>query len=267
MKHTHYRTNNNHRRPDKSSYRYPKLSVVVPACNEATLLPLCLRALAAQDYKGEYEVIVVDNVSTDATSDIAKEFHTKVIYEATPGVVYARRAGFAAATGSIVASTDADTIVPTDWLSALEIVLRDSRYDGVVGAYDLWNLNSVPKKIVQTLVPLFRWIDRLCGAHFAGANFAVRKSAYDAVGGFNTDFQTGEDLDLSYRLRKAGFELKVAYYICVRTSARRLNEGVYETFSNYILKNWCSLVLLHHPHLRRLTIVREEQSEVEERIL
>lgn len=242
----------------------PKFSVVIPACNEATLLPVCLRAIRDQDYPGGVEVIVVDNASTDATADIARSFHARIQYEPTRGPVHARRAGFAAATGDIVASTDADTIVPKDWLSNFERELRDTRFDGVVGAYDLWNVNTVSKQFVQFVVPLFRIIDRLFGAHFAGANFAVRKEAYDAVGGFSTDFQTGEDFDLSYRLRKHGYKLKVAYYICVKTSARRLNEGFLFTLTNYILKNWLSLVFLHHPYLQKLSIVREEPHEVED---
>lgn len=228
------------------------------------MLPLCLKAIQRQDYKGEFEIIVVDNASTDSTAKIADSFGAKVHYESQRGVVFARIAGFKAASGTIIASTDADTIVPENWLTLIEEALRDNQYSGVIGAYTLCNVNSISKKIIQVIVPFFRTIDRFFGPHFAGANFAIYKKAYEEVGGFNTKFLTGEDLDLSYRLRKSGYKLRVSYNILVRTSARRLNEGVWTTLVNYIIRNWLSLVFFHHPFLSRVTIVREEPSEIEE---
>lgn len=248
----------------ENSKKLPKISVVIPAYNEALMLPLCLQAVTSQDYMGEVEVIVVDNCSTDATAKIARSFNAKVIKETKRGVVYARIAGFKAAKHEIIASTDADTIVPYDWLIQIEKALRNKKYAGVVGTYTLYNVNTLSKKIVKLLVPVFRTGDRLLGAHFAGANFAVRKAAYEEIGGFDTKFVTGEDLDLSYRLRKKGYKLKVAYHIKVLTSARRLNEGFWYTFINYILKNWFSLVFLHHSYFHKLSDVREKPSEIEE---
>lgn len=248
----------------KSNHNFPKISVVIPAFNESTMLPICLEAIKYQDYEGAVELIVADNASTDSTPEIAKSFGAIVKYEPHPGVVYARIAGFKAATGKIIVSTDADTITPKDWLSQIESKLRSKRYSGVVGAYTLYNTNSPTKKIIKLLIPTCRVIDRLFGAHFTGANFAVYKEAYDKVGGFDSHFQTGEDFDLSYRLRKHGYKLKVAHRICVRTSARRLNEGFWHTFANYIVKNWCSLLFFHHPYLKTLTNVREEPGEIEE---
>ncbi len=248
----------------KNNYPLPNVSVVIPAYNEATLLSCCLRAIKEQDYQGNIELIVVDNASTDKTEAIAKKFNARVVFEPTRGVVFARIAGFHAATSEIIVSTDADTVVPANWISQIVRELSDSEYAGLVGAYSICNTNTLPKKFVKLLIPIFRAIDRMVGAHFAGANFAVKKSAYMAVGGFHTGFETGEDLDLSYRLRKSGFNLKVAYHIRVKTSARRLNEGFWNTFINYIVKNWFSLVFFHHPYLRHLSVVREEPSEIKD---
>lgn len=248
----------------KINRKLPKISVVIPAFNESAMLPLCLKAVRDQDYGGEIELIVVDNASTDNTAEIAKNYQAHVLYEPKRGIVFARRAGFRQASSEIIASTDADTLVPANWLSQIEKALIDKKYSGVVGAYTLCNTNTLSKKLIKLLIPFFRTADRLLGAHFAGANFAVRKTAYNEVGGFKTEFLTGEDLDLSYRLRKRGYELKVAYHILVRTSARRLNEGFWNTFINYVLRNWFSLVFLHHPYLHKLTVVREEPNEIEE---
>lgn len=248
----------------KHNYPLPSVSIVIPAFNEAALIEYCLKSIRDQDYLGKIELIVVDNASTDQTVKIAQKYNAKIIYEATRGVVYARIRGFNQASSEIIISTDADTIVPKNWVSQIVRELSDSEYDGLVGAYSIYNTNTIAKKIVKLLIPLFRQIDRLLGAHFAGANFAVKKSAYKAVDGFQVGFETGEDLDLSYRLRKSGFNLKVNYKIKVKTSARRLNEGFWNTFINYIVRNWFSLVFFHHPYLRSLTVVREEASEIKD---
>ncbi len=245
----------------------PFISVVIPAYNESTMLPLCLESVINQDYKGEFEIIVVDNASTDNTPKIAKQFkEVKLLKETKIGVSYARARGFEYAKGEVIASTDADTIVPRNWLTLISQDLNDESISGLVGAYELCNTNTFSKKFVQKMIPTFRAIDYLLGAHFAGANFVVRKDVYMDVGGFDHSFVTGEDLDLSYRIRKAGHKLKVAYHIKVKTSARRLNEGFWYTFLNYILKNWFSLVFFHHPYLQKLTAVRERPKEVEEYI-
>jgi glycosyltransferase involved in cell wall biosynthesis len=242
----------------------PKISVVIPALNEAAMLPLCLHALQEQDYLGRVEIIVVDNGSTDDTAAIAQSFGARVVREQKRGIVVARIAGFKAAKSDIIVSTDADTVTPTDWLSNLERVLRDQKYAGVVGAYCLYKPNTPMKRLAQHLIPTIRMFDHLFGGHFAGANFAVRREAYESIGGFNPDFATGEDVDLSYRLRKQGYKLKVAYYICVQTSARRLNEGVWHTIFNYVIRNGFSLIFLHRPYIKDLTNIREEPTEIQE---
>ena len=243
----------------------PFISIVIPAYNESTMLPLCLESVVNQDYIGKFEIIVVDNASSDDTPKIVKKFKSvKLLKETKIGVSYARAKGFEQAKGDIIASTDADTIVPRNWLSLIAKDLNDSTVSGLVGAYELCNTNTFSKKFVQKMIPFFRAIDYLLGAHFAGANFVVRKQVYQKVGGFDHSFVTGEDLDLSYRIRKAGFKLKVTYHIRVKTSARRLNEGFWYTFLNYILKNWFSLVFFHHPYLQKLTAVRERPKEIEE---
>ena len=81
------------------------VSIVVPARNEEELLPSCLRALAAQDYAGPLEIIVVDNGSTDRTAERAQCFGVTVVSEPRHGYVIALARGFSAATGDIVATT------------------------------------------------------------------------------------------------------------------------------------------------------------------
>ncbi len=96
------------------------ISVVIPALNEESSLPDCLESLKNQDYKGEYEIIVADNGSTDNTAGIAKGFGAEVVFcRDKKSVFSARQAGANAARGDIIAQADADTVYPRDWLAKI----------------------------------------------------------------------------------------------------------------------------------------------------
>jgi glycosyltransferase involved in cell wall biosynthesis len=99
-----------------------KYSVIIPAYNEEASIAHCLEALTKQTIAEPFEVIVVDNRSTDATSAIARKFATKlnlrVLYEKKQGRGAARATGFAAAKGDFLFSTDADAMVPPEWMES-----------------------------------------------------------------------------------------------------------------------------------------------------
>lgn len=108
------------------------LSVVVPALNEERYIGQCLVSLTAQSYPRElYEIIVVDNASTDWTPEITLGFRVRVIYEAERGIGQARHRGAQAAKGEMIAGTDADAIAPPTWL---EEIARAFRSDELLGA-------------------------------------------------------------------------------------------------------------------------------------
>src|SRR4030042_2798057 len=92
------------------------ISVVVPTLNEEKFLPRSLHSLKKQNYRGKYEIIVVDNGSTDKTAQIARGFGVKVISCVKRGVILARQTGVNHATGKIIIQADADTFYPPDWL-------------------------------------------------------------------------------------------------------------------------------------------------------
>ena len=100
----------------------PYLSVVIPAYNEPLTLPLCLQSQVGYP---NYEIIVVDNNSTDDTVKIAREYGVKIVSEKSPGVCAARDAGFKVARGEIVVSTDSDCIHPVDWLAGIGQAFTD----------------------------------------------------------------------------------------------------------------------------------------------
>lgn|SRR5215204_689371 len=107
-----------------------RLSVVIPAYNEGSYLDASLTSLRQQDFSGSYEVIVVDNNSTDDTAAIASAHGARVLHEPRRGVCVARERGTRAAPGEIVISTDADTVHPADWLTRLDAQFQ--RNDGAI---------------------------------------------------------------------------------------------------------------------------------------
>ncbi|HAF69763.1 TPA: glycosyl transferase [Candidatus Acetothermia bacterium] len=106
-----------------------RISVVVPAHNEEEVLPACLAALRSQSIS-EFELIVVDSASTDRTGEVARAHGAQVVRVERPGLARARQAGFEAASGEIVATTDADSQPPPDWLARLGAALADPEVGG-----------------------------------------------------------------------------------------------------------------------------------------
>jgi len=91
----------------------PIISVIIPAANEEKTLPFCLASLKKQTFSN-FEVIVIDNNSTDKTAAVAQKFGAKVVSEKKQGIIYARERGFQEAKGEIIARTDADTHLQID---------------------------------------------------------------------------------------------------------------------------------------------------------
>ena len=119
-----------------------KVSVVVPFYNAERTLAECLEALADQDY-AEYEVILVDNNSTDLSPAIAREFlethpdfEAQLVREQRQGVSIARNSGARLATGEIIANTDSDCLPTRSWLSELVEAFADEEIAAVAGNID-----------------------------------------------------------------------------------------------------------------------------------
>lgn len=188
-----------------------KASVVIPAHNEAASLPACLEALAAQKTKHELEVIVVNNASADQTAKVAKSWadrlNLSVINEPQLGRGSARRRGFAKAKTDIILSTDADTIVPPDWVESLTgILLKHPEAVAVGGPSYIADGTRLTNWTARVGMPLSFYFYRLMTGHymFAGANFAIRRKAYEAASGFDPKQDMLDDLDLAFRVSKVG---------------------------------------------------------------
>src|SRR5436189_6378134 len=114
------------------------ISIVIPAYNEAEHIGRTLGSLAAQQFDQPFEVIVVDNNSTDNTAEVALQskanLNLRVIKETHRGRGAARAAGFAAAQGDIICSADADSALPPHWLATITApLLKDNTYIACAG--------------------------------------------------------------------------------------------------------------------------------------
>jgi glycosyltransferase involved in cell wall biosynthesis len=168
-----------------------KLSIIIPARNETTMLPKTLRAVETARGGIESELIVVDNNSTDATPAIAGMAGAKVVSEEKQTAAAARNAGAKIATGDWLLFVDADAQPTRELFSAALAAIRSDRYDA--GSclirreqenfgHNLWNAIAVRRQ------------------RLTGAFLFIRASIFHDLGGFNSDTSYGEEMELSRKL-------------------------------------------------------------------
>lgn len=185
----------------------PLVSVVIPVRNGADTLPDCLRALNSQTmHRQAFEVIVVDDGSTDGSGAIAERAGVRVIRQAGRGAPAARNAGIEAALGRWVAFTDADCVPARRWLqSLLDTVSRQGNEAAFMGT-------AGPTRGLRSETAAARFVDLSGGLDAARhlshprypfaptANAMYRRDLLDAVGGFDTRFATYDACDLHTRI-------------------------------------------------------------------
>ncbi|HEY4955110.1 MAG TPA: glycosyltransferase [Gemmatimonadaceae bacterium] len=193
----------------------PLISVVVPARDAEALLPYCLGAIAASDLpRSAWELIVVDDASTDSTAAIAAAVADRVIVlQGSPrGPAFARNRGFEAARGGIVAFVDADVCIHEDVLSRFAVLFRDDDSLGaVLGSYD--DEPTVPAFVSQYRNLLHHYVHQRNAGYarsfWAGCG-AVRRQPFIEAGMFD-EMRYGspqiEDVELGYRMHDKGHRL------------------------------------------------------------
>jgi len=234
----------------------PLISVVVAAYNEEEDLPKCLGAITSQNFpKEEYELIVVDNNSVDKTAEIAKSFGARVIKEEKQGNTYAISKGMSSAEGDIIAATDADTVVSPDWLFVIKDIFKDEKIVAATGTASMNTKNKFFNWFAGDFYKGFVKFNFLLGKpHVTGFNLAMRKTAFDKIGGVNEKFIMSSDVDLGLRLGKVG---KVVFSPRLKavTSIRRWEENPLKTFYSY-LKSYIYVIWLRKPPPVRQNVVR-----------
>ena len=208
-----------------------RFSIVVPAYNEAGYLGSSLTSLQHQDFDGSYEIIVVDNNSTDDTAAVAASYGVRVVHEAEQGVCAARQRGADVSDGEFIVSVDADTVYPPDWLSTIDAQFTGSeRIVAVAGPCRYENPSWWAKRFPILLFGMVAGIFALTGfvGYVSATNIAIRRSAFP---GYDLRLtQGGDEFDLLRRLRRRG---KVVWdrRNIVATSARRMQRGlIYNLF-------------------------------------
>lgn len=230
-----------------------KISFVIPAYNEENYLKDCLESIFREldGKKVNYEIIVVNNASTDKTKQIAKSFkNVKVIDEPEKGLVHARKTGYLASNGDLIANVDADTRLTKGWLDKVLLEFKDSNLTGLSGPFIYYDLPRKYQPMVRffyyyafSLYLLNRYIFRR-GSMLQGGNFIIRRSALKKIGGFddkNFSFY-GEDADIAMRLHSTG-NVKWTFSLPMYSSGRRLaGEGPFTLSSRYTINYiWVSL--------------------------
>lgn len=235
--------------------KHPLITVVIPAFNEEKYLRYCLESLKRQSYKNNFEIIVVDNNSTDKTPQVAKEFGAKVISEKKQGYVFALKKGMDEAKGEIIAVTDADCQVASDWLDKIAKAFKSKKIIGVTGNC---RLSSTSKSIEDVSHIMFHFFlvgtFRMKKPNMNGLNCAIRRDVYKKIGGIDTRFTMSPDVDLGMRLKKYG---KVIYLkdLIVTTSARRFENRIFEALLEYG-KGYVYSVWLRKPPPVEQTVIR-----------
>src|SRR5438067_9268877 len=193
--------------PHRALAKAPFVSVIVCSYNGARTLADCLISLGKLNYPN-YEVILVDDGSTDNTAQVAAQYpNVRYIHQSNLGLSHARNAGAAAATGEVFAYTDSDCMADPDWLYYLVGTLVSGEYAGVGGP----NMSPPAQNAIQACVaaapggPSHVLLTDTVAEHIPGCNMAFYRWAFEQVGGFDPEYHAaGDDVDFCWRLQQSG---------------------------------------------------------------
>ena len=225
----------------------PQVSVVIPAFNEEKYIGDTLFSLLKSEQKTsiEYEVILVDNNSTDKTTEAAKKFadgmNLKIFHETQQGRGAARARGFLEAQGEIILSADADTIFYKGWIETLASSIKGDVV-AVTTSCKISDLDSFSNAFFNFVQPVFMVLYKLTIGHYwlSGFSFGILKSVYEKSGGFDYKLQSQEDIDLSFKISKLG-KIKFINKPVV-FSGRRFKRGVIIGLFDYV-KNFIEVFI------------------------
>ncbi len=195
----------------------PMVSIVVPVRNGVATIERLLESLLKIDYdKKRLEIVVVDGNSTDGTRDIVAKYPVELLSQEGEGLNGGRNAGIRNSRGEIVAFTDADCVVPKDWINKIVENFRDPQVGCVGGNSKGWHNNFLSQYADDSIFPTQRIFKKrqkldmikLFSRCPAGSNMAFRREALEKVGGFDEDIRYGFDEDeLVERVCRVGYKM------------------------------------------------------------
>ncbi len=207
-----------------------KVSVVIPARNEEVKIGAAVRALLRQEFpRSDFEIIVVDNGSTDNTSGAAKIAGAdKVILEKEPGTNIARQRGVKESTGEIIGFLDADSEAPPEWLNKISRLLHEPGVVAVSGPYEMslvgWKGYAeiiFAHKFLPMLDKILYFVFRKKAGVIIGGNFAAWRWAINQIGGLPPLKFWGDDAATAMKLSREVGRVLFTPEIEVKNSPRR----------------------------------------------
>jgi GT2 family glycosyltransferase len=188
---------------------WPRVSVVVCTYNGGRTIRDCLEGFARLRYPN-FEVIVIDDGSTDETAGVVREYDVRLVQTENRGLSHARNLGMELASGEIIAYTDDDAYPDPHWLYYLAHTFRTTSFVAVGGP----NLPPAGDGLIAEAVanspggPMHILLSDREAEHIPGCNMAFRADALRAIGGFDPQFRTaGDDVDVCWRIQQAGWKV------------------------------------------------------------
>ncbi|MEW6567713.1 MAG: sugar transferase [Chloroflexota bacterium] len=227
----------------------PFLSVIVPARDAADTLAECLKALRLQTLPREqYELIVVDDGSSDDTPRIAEAWADRVIRQHGLGPAAARNAGAAIARGELLIYTDADCAPTPEFLERLTDVFQNPEIAAAKGAYRTQQCGLVPRFVQQEYQHKYDRMRRRAWIDFIDTYAAAyRRLVFVENGGFDISYPAAsvEDQELSFRLARKGYRMVFVPSAVVRhRHDRTVGEYLRRKFG---IGYWKTVLLRTHP--------------------
>ncbi len=210
-----------------------KFSVIIPAYNAESTLPALLDSLSNQTYAEDFEVIVVDDCSTDSTVEICRRFGCTLIACAkNSGPAVCRNFGAAHAAGDFLIFTDSDCVVSSDWIECFERSLALGDSDVIIGKLVLLPSTTLGDSISALGFPaggslgfekVWKVSEEGYTKSLSSCNCAIRKDIFSNLGGFDESFPYagGEDSFLAYTLVESGYRIRYCPEVIAYHPARK----------------------------------------------
>jgi len=234
-----------------------RYSVIIPAYNAETTLPLTLSALKQQAIPPEaYEIIVVDDGSQDGTAHVAREAGVQVITQANQGPAVARNTGAKAARGAIILFTDADCAPINSWIEKMTTPFADPEVVGTKGAYLTRQKAPMARFVQQEYEDRFDRMARFSSIDSVDTySAAYRRDVFLANGGFDPIFPTSasEDQEFSFRLAQRGYKMLFVpearvYHFHNETLHSYMRRKFLVGYYRALLVQWMPERLIHDTH-------------------
>lgn len=215
---------------------YPFVSIIIPVHNGANTLPEQLDALKCQQYDGDWEILVVNNCSTDDTVKLVQAYQSEssrlrfIHAPAKQSKGYACNVGASAARGEAFIFCDQDDVAAPGWVAAFGSAL--AKHSLAAGTLELEDLNSLaPWRPVfphGATEPIMNFLP-----HVSGCNIAVTRAAFEAVDGFAEDVPTLDDIDFTWRLQLQGYRIHDVPEAVLHYRYRRTYRGLWRQIVGY----------------------------------